>query len=169
MFRRVANNPLIKDFLIIIISALTFGFVYNLIIHKDFNFIEKALSKTIPGQIKDHSQLEQIKEISIDEALNYINSFSPLVIDARTEKNFMGGKIKDAINIYPQNLDKYIDFIFALPKDTLIIIYCEGIHCNLSHQLAEKLLNFGFSNLNIMYEGIEGWQKRNLPVISDEQ
>jgi len=157
---------ILKDIFVIFILAILFGFSYTLIIYKDFNFLERAKNKTINPSSK--ASTERIKEISIDQALNLIQNQKPLIIDARNESDFLSSKIENAINIPAKNFENYLDLIFTLPRDTLIIIYCEGIHCNLSHQLAEKMLNFGFTNLNIMYEGIEGWQKRNLPLVKNE-
>ncbi len=158
--------PIAKEILSIIILVILFSTAYTLITYKDFNFLRRALNKSSKPAAKILS--DSFREISIDEALKILQTHKPLIIDARNEIDYQSVHIKDAINIPVKNFENYIDLIFSLPKDTLIIIYCEGIHCNLSHQLAEKMTNFGFTNLNIMYEGIEGWLKRNLPVVKNE-
>lgn len=163
---RQNSSSVLKDILSIIILVILFSTFYTLVIHKNFNFLGRALNKSSDFSNKISS--EKIEEISIDEALKIIQTQKPLLIDARNENDYLLFRIKDAINIPAKHFDNYLDLIFTLPKDTLIIIYCEGIHCNLSHQLADKLMNFGFTNLKIMYQGIEGWQQRNLPVVKNE-
>ncbi len=150
------NIELIKDLVSIILLTLIFSIVYNFILYGNINFIENAKSKSSQDLKSD------FQEVTIEEAQDHFNE--AIVIDARSEENFQSGHIPGAINIPVKNFDSYIDKIFELPQNKLIIIYCEGIHCNLSHQLAEKLQTFGFKNLWIMYEGIEGWLKRNLPM-----
>jgi rhodanese-related sulfurtransferase len=45
----------------------------------------------------------------------------------------------------------------GLPKDTTIVVYCTGLSCPQSHQAAEKLVQFGFTNVWFYAEGLEGW------------
>lgn len=156
MKEKILNLELIKNLIQIILLTLTFSVAYTLIVYGNFNFIETARDKS------NQKTKEDVREVSIEEAQFYFDK--AIIIDARSEKDFSNGHIPGAINISVKNFDNYIEKIFELPQDTLLIIYCEGIHCNLSHQLAERLKTFGFKNLWIMYEGIEGWLKRNLPV-----
>lgn len=153
------NSSLVKDIFQIITLSLIFGFSYSFLVYGDFNFIEKMknISENFDGQSK-------IQDVTIDKALELIDK-GALIIDARSEEDFKYGHLQRAINISAKNFDNYVDKVFELPTDTLIVIYCEGIHCNLSHQLAEKLLNFGFQKIYVMVEGIEGWKKRNLELV----
>ncbi|MCR4416619.1 MAG: rhodanese-like domain-containing protein [Ignavibacteria bacterium] len=157
---------IINDIVTIITLTILFSLSYNLTIYKDLNFLEKALNKSFNSD--RYSSNKQIKEISIDEALNLIQLNDPVIIDARNESDYQKSKIKNAINIPAKKFEEYLEQVLTIPKDALIIIYCEGIHCNLSHQLAEKMKNFGFKNLNIMYQGIEGWLQKKLPVVKNE-
>lgn len=152
----VKNINLIKDFISIILLTSTFSVVYTLLVYGNINFIENAKNKSSQNLSND------FEEVTIEEAQKFFNQ--SIIIDARNEADFLNGHIPGAINISVKNFDNYIDKIFELPQNHLIIIYCEGIHCNLSHQLAERLKTFGFTKLWIMYEGIEGWIKRNLPI-----
>lgn len=153
---RLLKREAIKDIFSIVILTLTFSIVYTLIVYGDFNFIEKAKNR------ETSSFNSEFREITIEEAQKYFNN--ALIIDARAEQDYASGHIPNSINISSKNFDSYIDKIFEIPQDTLIIIYCEGVHCNLSHTLAEKLKTFGFKKIWIMFEGIEGWQNKNLPI-----
>ncbi|MCX8057657.1 MAG: rhodanese-like domain-containing protein [Ignavibacteria bacterium] len=150
------NNNYIKDLASILFFPIVFSLVYNFIVYKDFNFLARAKEKSV------HTTQSEFKEVTIEEAQNYFSQ--AILIDARSEENYLQGHIPNSINIPTKNFDNYLDKVFELPQDSLLIIYCEGIHCNLSHLLAEKLKTFGFKNIWIMYEGIEGWKQKNLPI-----
>jgi len=153
----ITRKEFFKNLFNIILLALIFGYAYAFIFYDDLNFLKRAKNNV-------HSQSnERFRNISIDEARNYFDK--AVLIDARDEESFKNGHISNAMNIPAKHFDNYIEKIVELPQDTLIIIYCEGIHCNLSHQLAEKMSLFGFKNIWIMFEGIEGWQQKKLPVV----
>lgn len=150
------KQDIIKDLISVLVLTLLFSVVYNLVIYGDFNFLEKAKNRE-----NQHLQSE-FREVTIEEAQKYFNN--ALIIDARSEQDYASGHIPNSINISAKNFDNYIDKVFEIPQDKLIIIYCEGIHCNLSHLLAKKLKTFGFKDIWVMYEGIEGWQRKNLQI-----
>lgn len=145
-----------KDAISILILTAIFSLLYTLIAYGDFNFLENAKDRNL------QSTKSEFREITIEEAQKFLNN--AIIIDARSEQDYESGHIPRSINIPTKSFDNYIEKIFEIPQDTLIIIYCEGIHCNLSHILAEKLKTFGFKNIRIMFEGIEGWKKKNLPI-----
>lgn len=152
----MAYKETIRDLFTIIILTVSFSIIYTLIVYGNFNFIEKAKNK------QEFSQQSEFKEVAIEEAQQYFDY--AVIIDARSEEEYFSGHIPNSINIPVKNFDNYIDKIFEIPTDTLLIIYCEGIHCNQSHLLAEKLKTFGFNKIWIMFEGINGWQQKNLPI-----
>lgn len=146
----------IRELMSVVFFALSYSIIYTLIVYGNFNFIDLARNKS-------KQNLETvIEEVSIEKARNNFNK--AIVIDARKKENYLDGHIPGAINIPVIDFDNYIEKIIDLPQDTLIIIYCESIHCNFSHQLAEKLQMFGFKNLWIINEGFEGWLNRKLTV-----
>lgn len=155
------QTQLFKDIAQIILMTLVFGLSYSFIVYGNINFLERGKSLS---ESSLHSDDLRIQDVTIEKALQLIRE-GALIIDARSEDDYKNGHIKNAINIPSKNFDNYIDKVFEIPQDTFILIYCEGIHCNLSHQLAEKLLNFGLQKIYVMVEGIEGWKKRNLELV----
>ncbi len=152
----MAIKKTIRDLFTITLLTISFSIIYTLFVYGNFNFIEKAKNK------QEFSPQSKFKEVTIEEAQQYFDY--AMIIDARPEEEYISGHIPKSINIPVKNFDNYIDKIFEIPSDTLLIIYCEGIHCSLSHLLAEKLKTFGFTKIWIMFEGINGWQQKNLPI-----
>jgi rhodanese-related sulfurtransferase len=105
-----------------------------------------------------------ITDISIEQTKKLIEQNNIILIDARSEIDFLKSHLIGSVNIPFKNFDKHVEKIFQYPHDTKFVIYCEGIHCNLSHELAKVLSQFGYNKIYIMKEGIQEWEKRGLPL-----
>lgn len=93
-----------------------------------------------------------------------------MIIDARPYKGkFIKGHIPGAVNIPFSEFDKKTDL---LPKDktSLLIYYCEGIKCKLSHKSAKKAEQLGYKNVKVYAKGYPEWVslKGNYAAISAE-
>ncbi len=64
----------------------------------------------------------------------------------------------DTQKFLSENMQKY-------PKDTKIVTYCNA-NCGASAALLFSLKKMGFTNVQSMEEGIQGWQAKGYPVIS---
>jgi len=93
-----------------------------------------------------------------------------MIIDARPYKGkFIKGHIPGAINIPDTEFAKKVDL---LPKDksALLIYYCQGVKCKLSHKSAKKAEKLGYTNVKVYAKGYPNWiaQKGNYGSISAE-
>jgi len=82
-----------------------------------------------------------------------------MLIDARPKvKKFDKGHIPGAINIPDSQFDKKVNL---LPKDknALIVYYCEGLKCSLSHKSAFKAEKLGYKNVKVFADGYPQWAK----------
>ncbi len=80
-----------------------------------------------------------------------------MIIDARPYKGkYAKGHIPGAINITFSEFDKKTDL---LPKDknALLIYYCEGVKCKLSHKSARKAEKLGYKNIKVYANGYPEW------------
>ena len=48
-------------------------------------------------------------------------------------------------------------------KRTLILFYCDGIECKLSHMAADDAEDLGYTNIRVYAEGFPDWFKRGNP------
>jgi rhodanese-related sulfurtransferase len=81
------------------------------------------------------------------------------LIDARPKRaKYDKGHIPGAINIPDTYFDKYKD---RLPeeKSTLLIFYCGGLHCKLSHKSAAKAEALGYTNVKVFAAGYPAWKQ----------
>lgn len=93
-----------------------------------------------------------------------------MIVDARPYKvKYTKGHIPGAVNIPFSQFDKKINL---LPKDknALLIYYCGGLKCKLSHKSAQKAEKLGYKNVKVFAKGYPDWisQKGNYASVSAE-
>lgn len=90
-----------------------------------------------------------------------------VIVDSRPLKKYDKGHIVPAIGI-PQR--KLADMKHLLPEDksALVIFYCGGVKCPLSHKSAFQAEKFGYTNLAVYAAGYPDWIKRgHIPGVSE--
>jgi rhodanese-related sulfurtransferase len=81
------------------------------------------------------------------------------IVDAREPKLYEEGHIPGAQNIPYEKVADYQDSVNKLPKTDLILLYCDGGDCHLSHDLAEYLQSLGYRRLAVYTGGWAEWSK----------
>lgn len=80
-----------------------------------------------------------------------------VLIDARLQEKYDQGHIGNAINIFGSEVEQHIPELIAIPQDKIVIIYCDGGHCELSHRVADVFLRFGYPNVFVFLGGWAEW------------
>ncbi len=83
-----------------------------------------------------------------------------MLIDSRpAARQYDPGHIPGAVNIPDSQFDKLAD---KLPADkvALLIFYCGGLECMLSHNSAQKAEKLGYSNIKVYAAGMPDWKAR---------
>ena len=89
------------------------------------------------------------------------NSNEIMVIDARTQEAYAQGHLPGAINLPWRKIDS--SATTAMPKDKVLVTYCDGIHCNASTKAAMRLAALGF-RVKEMLDGLQGWKREGYAV-----
>ncbi len=84
-----------------------------------------------------------------------------IVIDARTPEAFAKGHVPGSINLPYRKIDETTTM--SLPRDTVLVTYCEGVFCNASTKAAAKLTALGF-RVKEMLDGLDGWRHEGYSV-----
>jgi histidine triad (HIT) family protein len=95
-----------------------------------------------------------IREIKIDAFRKLLGRKSTYLIDARIPEKFADGHVQGAVNVDGNTVEANIPQILGIPKDRVIVIYCDGGHCELSHRVADVMSRFGYGPI-LIYTG--GW------------
>ena len=89
-----------------------------------------------------------------------------MVIDARPYKpKYVKGHIPHAVSI---PYSKFEEKKGLLPenKDALLIFYCGGLECRLSHKSARKAEELGYTNVKVFAKGFPEWKSREDEYVS---
>ncbi|MDD2925452.1 rhodanese-like domain-containing protein [Rhodoferax sp.] len=91
-----------------------------------------------------------------------------MVIDARpTARKYDIGHIPTAVNIPDSAFDKLAPTMLPADKSSLLIFYCDGPECILSHNSAYKAEKLGYTNVRVYAAGFPDWIKGgNLHAVS---
>lgn len=100
----------------------------------------------------------------VDAAFVKVHTAMPMpdgvmLIDARPYKpKYVNGHIPGAVNIPFTQFDKKVDLL-PEDKNTLLIYYCGGLTCKLSHKSARKAEALGYTNVKVFAKGFPEWKK----------
>ena len=80
-----------------------------------------------------------------------------MIIDSRPYKpKYVKGHIPMAVSIPNTQFDKSTHLL-PENKDALLIFYCGGVKCKLSHKSAYKAEALGYTNVKVFAKGFPGW------------
>ena len=108
-------------------------------------------------------------DISLVEAKNLFLKQAAIMMDARPNDDYEKGHIRNARSLPWEEVDqRFMEVTKDISVDTPIITYCDGETCNLSHHLANFLLDMGFTNVRILVNGWTKWQNADLPIDKED-
>ena len=81
-----------------------------------------------------------------------------MVIDARPSRRYDSGHIPGTVNLSHSKFDKTTDLLPA-DKGSLLVYYCQGPKCSLSHKSAYKAEALGYTNVKVYTGGYPDWAK----------
>jgi len=103
--------------------------------------------------------------VSLQEAKEAFFLKRAIFLDARPEELYAEGHIEGARNLPAEAVDKLFAKTMAdIPRDAMIITYCDGEGCSLSEDLAKELLFRGYENVHVLINGWTRWIEAGLPV-----
>lgn len=93
-----------------------------------------------------------------------------LLIDSRPyEAKFVKGYIPTAVSLPDSKFDELAATVLPADKNALLIFYCEGYTCKLSHKGAAKAEKLGYTNVKVFAGGFPVWvASGNVPAVAIE-
>lgn len=103
--------------------------------------------------------------ISLEDARGLFDRGEVLFVDARPESQYYEGHIQGALSLPLQEADAYfMDAVNRLSAANVIVTYCDGDNCDLSHDLALFLKEMGMENVRVLVNGWSVWREAGLPT-----
>jgi rhodanese-related sulfurtransferase len=111
------------------------------------------------------ANLQGVEAITLQEAWSCYQEGKALFVDARDPLSFKGGHIKRAWNVPLAEVERSLAEIGILAKAGLaVIVYCDGVDCSLSSELARTLQKRGVPSVKIIVDGWRLWSEAGYPV-----
>ena len=108
---------------------------------------------------------KNVQIINWDEAYNFIEEDNAVLFDARPNSRFEKEHVPGAFSLPFNDFIEFYKNHIDLNKSRSILIYCDGLDCNASQRVADKLVQRGFTRVFNIREGWEAWKQKN-PKIS---
>ncbi len=142
------------EIFVILILSMTIGLFFN-----EARDIPLSIIGDFNQNIETGIQNYQEKTVSADELNFYISNGEAIIFDARDNEYYKEGHIPFAISLPIREFENVFDTIKGIiSNQKTIIIYCTGINCIDSSDLAKKLFSFGYSDIYIYKGGISEWR-----------
>jgi rhodanese-related sulfurtransferase len=139
--------------------------IYNFIIKNIFIIIIIfiIILTLIIIEIKDYQYKKN--GLTPQEAIKLFNNNNAIIIDLREENIFNKSYILNSINIPYNKINEYKNTIIRHKKNLIILI--ENKKNN--KEAINLLKSYGCNNITYIIDGIESWQKNDLPTYKKEQ
>ncbi len=112
----------------------------------------------------DHPKPQGVKIITFEQFQRLFEEKQALIIDAREPDEYKVGHVPGAINIPYLSVDDHFPELAAIPRDRLIVIYCNNLMCPLGGWLADFMVQMDFTRLFLFEEGWDYWEREDMPV-----
>lgn len=106
---------------------------------------------------------DAVKIVSVSDVAGFLKSKSAVVLDAN------GADTRQKYGVVPGAvlLSDHKDYpLSELPteKSTKLVFYCGGIMCRASDAAADRAHGAGYTDVNVMRDGIKGWASAGQPT-----
>jgi rhodanese-related sulfurtransferase len=108
--------------------------------------------------------------VALDEAKTLWGDGTAFFLDARATTDYQAGHIAGALSLPIEEFDDHYPQIQpVLTPDSTIIAYCDGMECDLSHRLMDRLHQLGYHNVRLLVNGWTTWHTAGLMTHTGDQ
>ena len=112
----------------------------------------------IPYITPPKAELQTSDFISLDEAGQLWLASGGFFLDARTATNYAAGHITGAYNLPVEHFETYYPQVATmLTLESRLVVYCDGMQCDLSHDLMLRLRQLGYKRVHVLQNGWTAW------------
>jgi rhodanese-related sulfurtransferase len=149
----------IQRSLVIVLVGATLGLVANAISPRRIPLITPAKAR-VSGQ----------EFIPLAPAHDFWSTGAAFFLDARSPADYVAGHIANSFNLPAEEFNSHWTQVASfLTTGSVIVCYCDGVECDLSHRLAEQLRLRGYTNVRILQNAWTEWNKAGYPTTKGAQ
>ncbi|MBI3766517.1 MAG: rhodanese-like domain-containing protein [Ignavibacteriales bacterium] len=129
---------------------------------------DRALTNrdSVANLVKEKKNEQPFKIISLDQLNRLLASRRGVLLDARSAEDFQKGHIKGAKNVPGQEVDQHFAELVIIPRDTLVIVYCNNPECHLGRMVIDFMSVMEFKSMVLYDDGWDGWVRAKMPIDS---
>ena len=160
-------KELVNQTVILLGVSVMLAFVVNHFSPAGIAFIGQwdTAQGVITANAKNGVVAGKIEIEEVIQAKQIYDSGDVLFVDARTSEDFDEGHIPGATSLPVGQFDELIDsFLDQHDIEQPIVTYCSGRTCEDSHNLAQLLIDIGYSDVTVFIDGFPGWEAKGYPV-----
>ena len=161
---RIRFTRAVREALVVLAAGAGLGLAYGALTDEGIFRPAAPPPASAPLEEQAGAAPEAPMMVSVDEAEEIFRSGQGLFVDARSEFDYGLGHIKGAVNLPLKSASKGASLLPDVPRDRMVVTYCDGANCNSSIDLAARLYASGFSDVRIFFGGWEEWRARALPT-----
>jgi rhodanese-related sulfurtransferase len=145
--------------LVIVVTGAALGLAANAVSPRRISWL------TPPPQAVPQSEF-----IPLPQAYQVWGGGTAFFLDARAPADYAAGHIANAFSLPAEEFDdRYPRVASLLTTDAVIICYCDGMECDLSHHLSDVLKAHGYTNVRILRNAWTDWTKAGYPTSKGTQ
>jgi rhodanese-related sulfurtransferase len=154
--------PFPQQVIIILLLSLAMGLAINALRSAPLPLVGDWAHGTSPSRGEDG-----IPTVPLEDALAKFLTEEAVFLDARSTTDYQLGHIRGALNLpvhdgaFGERLQK---FSLQVDLEVELIIYCDGIGCTLSPELASILKGLGYRDVKILINGWTEWIMAGMPI-----
>ena len=106
-----------------------------------------------------------MRGVDLPEARSAFDEHAALFLDARSTEDYAEGHVPGALSFPAYEFDgRFAEIADRVEGAESIIVYCDGVECSDSIQVAERLVEYGFSHVSVFESGWRAWTESGAPV-----
>jgi rhodanese-related sulfurtransferase len=133
-------------------------------ISANLNLIKQYMNGDFSASFISPEDFPSIQFIGIFEVEDLFAGGSAVFLDSRSEEKYLDGHILGAVNIPFEDGEHVVEEQLLFPRQTTLIVYCDGNECQSSVLLAKVLSEFGFEDIRVFFGGWAEWVAAGLPL-----
>jgi rhodanese-related sulfurtransferase len=112
---------------------------------------------------------KSVKNVTVTEVATWTKASKAVVLDANNpDFRAKNGVIPGARLL--TSFRKYdVEKELPVAKDSKLVFYCANTHCSASQAAAEKALSAGYTDVNVLPDGLMGWKQAGQPTAATPQ
>lgn len=123
-----------------------------------------APKPAVPTDSLPSGKAGELTIIELGDVQRIMAKRAAMILDARSPERFAEGHIPGARNLYVDQFDNFFPELEPLlDKGGQIVVYCDGVDCDMARELGYRLMPLGYTNLLYYKKGWEEWMATKQP------